>query len=124
MDMQFFDDPNHVPKPKDEIKIEALTVTPYPDRFRVYIEIKVTPFQERPNLILVARNDDEKIVGELDIIATMHANMEFTMHIRNVTDPAGEYTLSAELFYESKNPPQDQAETTFSIPAEGANSDT
>ena len=120
MDMQFFDDPNHVPKPKDEIKIEDLTATLYPDRFRVYIEIKVTPFQERPNLILVARDDTGKIVSELDIIATMHANMEFTMHIRNVSDPAGDYTLSAELFYETKNPPQDSREITFTIPTAGA----
>jgi len=120
MDMQFFDDPNLVPKPKDEIKIEALNATPYPDRFRVFVEIKVTPFQERPNLILVARNTDGKIVGELDIIATMHANMEFTLHIRNVSDPAGDYTLDAELFYESKNPPQDRTQIEFSIPAEQA----
>ena len=68
MDMQFFDDPNVVPQPKDKIKIESLNVTPYPDRFRVFIDIKVTPFQIRPNLILVARTHDGKIVGELNII--------------------------------------------------------
>jgi len=116
MEINFFDDPNHKPQPKDQIKITGLVATPYPDRFRVYIEIKVTPFLERPNLLLVARAADGTVVGDLNIIATMHANMEFTMHIRNVDDPAGDYELLAELFYETRNPPQDQRTTTFTIP--------
>jgi len=118
MDIQFFDNGDQVPKPKNEIKIESVKCQPYPDRFRVFIEIKVTPFQERPNLILAARNTEGRIVGELNIIETMHANMEFTMHIRNMSDPAGDYTLDVELFYESKNPPQDQHKVNFSIPQE------
>ena len=117
MDMQFLNDPNLVPQPKEKIKIEELNVAPYPDRFRVFIEIKVTPFQERPNLILVARTNDDRIVGELSIIETMHANMEFTMHIRGVDDPAGDYTLTAILFYESKNPPQDEQTAEFIVPS-------
>ena len=116
MDMQFFEDPNIVPQPKDKIKIEELNVTPYPDRFRVFIDIKVTPFQVRPNLILVTRTQDDKIVGELNIIETMHANMEFTMHIRGLDDPAGNYKLTAILFYENKNPPQDQKTVDFVVP--------
>lgn len=116
MDIQFFDNGDHTPQPKDKIKIESLTVTPYPDRFRIFIEIKVTPFQERPNLLLVARNADGKLVGELSIIATMHTNMEFTMHVRGVADPAGDYEMTAELFYETRNPPQDQATAEFAIP--------
>ena len=34
--------------------------------------------------------------------------MEFTLHIRGIDDPTGDYTLTAILFYENKNPPQDQ----------------
>ena len=116
MDIQFFANPNHVPKPPSEVVIESLKVTPYPDRFRIYIEIKVTPFQERPNLFLVLRRSDGQQVGELSIIATMHNQMEFTMHVRGVDDPAGEYTMDAELFYETRQPPQDQQQITFSIP--------
>lgn len=117
MDIQFFDtNGNHTPQPNDKIKIEALNVVPYPDRFRIFIEIKVTPFQERPNLLLIARNTDGKVVSELSIIATMHVNMEFTMHLRGMDDPAGDYTMHAELFYESRNPPQDQASVDFHVP--------
>jgi hypothetical protein len=42
--------------------------------------------------------------------------MEFTRHIRHVDDPAGDYMLEAELFYETRNPPQDTASVNFTIP--------
>ena len=108
---------DQVPKPKGEVRIEELTVTPYPDRRRVFIVIKVTPFQERPNLVLVARDEDDNVVSELDIIETMHYSMEFTMHLRGQDDPAGAYSLTADLFYETKSPPQDQHIVGFVIPS-------
>lgn len=103
-------------QPRDQIRIEEITITPYRDRFRVHIHIKVTPFQERPNLLLIARDEQQRIVSELNIIETMHHDMEFTLHIRNVDDPAGQYTLQADLFYETRSPPQDRRVETFSIP--------
>lgn len=118
MEIHIFDNGENIPQPKDKIRIEQLEVTPYPDRFRVFIKIKVTPFQERPNLILVTRNDEENIVAELNIIETMHNDMEFTMHLRGIADPTGKYRLTAELFYETKNPPQDQRIADFEIPSE------
>ncbi len=107
---------DQVPRPADEIKIEQIDITPYPDRFRVHIHVKVTPFLERPNLLMVARNKDNVIVSELNIIETMHADMEFTLHIRNVKEPAGEYTLTVDLFYQTRTPAQDQKTQTFIIP--------
>lgn len=119
MEINIFNDPNLVPQPKHKIKIEDFIVTPYPDRFRVKVGIKLTPFQERPNLIIVAhRDDDGKQVSDLDVIATMHYDNEFTMHIRGIPEPAGDYTLTAELYYETRNPPQDKKQATFTIPEE------
>lgn len=116
--MHFFEDANNRSgKPKDEIQIEQLQALPYSDGFRVRVEVTVTPFQERPNLLLVLRDAAGETVNELDVIATMHAEMEFTMHLRNIEDPTGEYTLAAELFYETRQPPQDTASLTFTIPA-------
>jgi hypothetical protein len=111
---------NQVPKPPDEIFIEAIDIALYPDRFRVRIHVKVTAFLERPNLLLVARNQDNVIVSELNIIETMHNDMEFTLHIRNVKEPAGEYTLSVDLFYQTRIPPQDHKTKTFTIPEANA----
>lgn len=104
------------PQPKDTIRITGLTATPYPDRSRVLVEIKVTPFLDRPNLILVAHDQQDKIVSELNVIETMHHEMEFTIHLRNVADPAGVYTVTADLFYETRNPPQDRRVETFIVP--------
>ena len=115
-DINIFNDPNKVPKPKDQIRIESVKAAPYADRFRVYVEISVTPFLERPNLLLVLRDAHDKIVSELNVIATMHSDMDFTIHVRNVDDPTGDYTLDVELFYETRNPPQDRASYSFSIP--------
>lgn len=116
MDIQFFDNGDQVPRPRNEIKIESLDATPYPDRFRIFLEIKVTPFQERPNLLVTVHDEEDTLVGELNIIETMHANMEFTLHIRGKDDPAGAYSVSAELFYDTRNPPQDQAVAGFTVP--------
>lgn len=115
MDIPLFST-DRAPRPKSDVSIEELSVAPYPDRFRVRIHIKVTPFLERPNLLLIAHNQEDKVVSELNIIETMHHDMEFTLHIRDVTNPAGVYTLTADLFYETRNPPQDRRIETFHIP--------
>jgi len=112
----FFDAPNQPLQPKEAIRIENVIATPYEDRFRVYVEVKVTQFAERPNLLLVTRDMQGNVVTELDIIATMHADMEFTLHMRGMDDPAGTYELTVELFYETRNPPQDKQVIQFEIP--------
>lgn len=116
MEINIFNDPSQVPQPRDSVKIEQVVATPYPDRVRVHIEVQVTPFLERPNLLLVARDAEGRIVSELNVIATMHAHMEFTMHMRGMADPVGDYELEVQLFYETRNPPQDVQRVTFSIP--------
>ena len=115
MEIQIFPS-DRAPKPKDEVQIEEMVVTPYPDRFRVHIHIIVTPFQERPNLLLVAHDEQDRIVSELNVIETMHHDMEFTMHLRGLDDPTGVYTLTADLFFETRNPPHDQVIDAFAIP--------
>lgn len=119
MEIPLFDNSDQVPQPKDKIRIEEVRAMPYPDRYRVFVEVKVTPFRDRPNLILALRDLDGRIVTELSIIETMHSAMEFTMHLRNLPtpDPEGEYTLTVDLFYETKNPPQDQRVVTVEIPS-------
>jgi hypothetical protein len=104
------------PKSRGEIRIEQLEITPYPDRFRIHIHLVVTPFLERPNLLLVAHNENDRVVSELSVIETMHNDMEFTLHLRGVDDPAGMYTLSVDLFYETRQPPQDSMVETFTVP--------
>ena len=115
MEINLFNDANLAPQPKHKVKIESLRVDPYADRFRVKVNLKLTPFQERPNLVISARRSDGLQVSDLDIIATMHFDNEFTMHIRGLDEPSGEYTLTAELYYESRDPPQDRRQINFRI---------
>jgi hypothetical protein len=109
---------DEVPQTRENVRIEQIEIQPYPDRRRIFIHLKVTAFLERPNLLIVAHDMDDNIVSELDIIETMHHDMEFTMHLRNLAtpDPAGIYSLSVDLFYETRNPPIDRQVESFEIP--------
>lgn len=119
MQINIFDDPNKVPQPRQNVKIERVTATPYPDGFRVRLEVVVTAFQERPNLLLVVRDAEGRLVNEMSVIATMHAEMEFTLHMRHTQHPHGDYVVYVELYYDTRNPPHDTQSTDFTLPAQG-----
>lgn len=104
------------PRPPGEVEIETIEIVVYPDRRRVFLHLAVTPFTERPNLLLAVRDASGLLAAELSVIETMHHDMEFTLHLRKPGDTAGDYTLSAELFYETRNPPQARAESRFTVP--------
>jgi len=112
MNIELFDSP---PQPRDQVKIVRLDVQPYPDGWRVKINVDVTPFQERPNLEIFVRNTAGKLIASPSVIETMHAKMEFTVHVRGVTTPIGEYTAEAVLYYDDRTNPQDRRSTPFSI---------
>lgn len=118
MDIELFE-PDQVPQPSANVRIERLTATVYPDGWRVRLGVDVTPFLERPSLeISVTATDGRPVLPiSLSVIETMHCNMEFTVHIRGVIRPTGQYLVRAELFYEGSDQPQPQAEaeTAFSI---------
>lgn len=104
------------PRPPGEVEIETIEIVVYPDRRRVFLHLAVTPFTERPNLLIAVRDASGLLTAELSVIETMHHDMEFTLHLRKPGDTAGDYTLSAELFYETRNPPQARAESRFTVP--------
>jgi hypothetical protein len=123
MEIHLFDSGDRTPQPRDRVQIEDVAIQPYRDRVRVWVNVKITPFLERPNLLLVAQDQDDQIVAELNIIETMHADMEFTLHLRGKGDPAGSYSLTVELFYETRNPPQDRRVEGFFVPEASAPED-
>ena len=116
MDIELFE-PEDFPQPAANVKIERLTAVAYPDGWRVRLGVEVTPFLERPSLEITVKAADGRSVLpiSLSVIETMHHSMEFTVHIRGVSNPAGEYVARAELYYEAFDQPQAQAETPFSI---------
>jgi hypothetical protein len=118
MNELFLFDNDQVPQPRKKIKITSLTAEPYPDGARVKTEVRITPFQDRPNLELYAKKVDGPIVAEMSVIETMTPNLDFTMHIRGIDELAGDYILRAELYYEERTDPQHTVEITFRIETE------
>ena len=130
MTISFFE-PGDVPQPPDKTKIEHLSAIPSPDGWRVKMEVHVTPFLQRPNveivLLRLVDGSDPFPVADLSIVETMHPRMEFTMHIRGVDDPTGNYSLRAMLYYRdqlepdaSEPPPiqiKDKQAFSFTIPS-------
>src|SRR5688572_13467849 len=116
MDLNFFADPGLAPKPRSEIQVESLTVTPYPDGRRLRVEIELTPFapMDRPNLELTASKPDGIQVGSVSIIEAAQRTLSLTMHIRE-PQPSGEYTLRVDLYY-GEEPPQSTISENVQIP--------
>jgi len=102
MDLNFINDPNLIPKPRHQVQIEDLRLTPYSDGQRIRVEIDITPFlpADRPNIDLTAHKDDGTEVASLSIVETMHNRISLTVHLRQPGSSAGYYRFKASLFYE------------------------
>jgi hypothetical protein len=94
----FFQDPTAIPLPPKEVRIKSLQAEPWPDNRRVRVTLEVTPFQKRPNGEVYITNPLGDEAAAINIIESMLPRMEFTMHLRG-ENPAGEYRISATLFY-------------------------
>ena len=114
MSIDFFES-GDVPQPRDKIRIERLEAQPCADGWRVKIIIDLTPFQERPSLEIHVRSRENRPVAELSVIQTMHRHMEFTVHIRGVSSPVGDYVAEVDLYYDDPATPQDRRATSFVV---------
>ncbi len=94
----FFQDPNAIPLPPNEVRIKSLHAEPWPDNRRVRVTLEVTPFQRRPSGEVAISNPLGEEVASVSIIESIVPRMEFTMHLRG-ENPAGEYRIMATLFY-------------------------
>lgn len=108
----FFQDPNAIPLPPNEVRIKSLHAEPWPDNRRVRVTLEVTPFQRRPSGEIAISNPLGEEVASVSIIESIVPRMEFNMHLRG-ENPAGEYRIMATLFYlpeaeSQENPPEDR----------------
>jgi hypothetical protein len=111
----FLQDPNEIPLPPAEVRIETLTAEPYPDGRRVRVSLLVTPFQQRPNLDLVVTNSSGDQVAQASIIESITRKMELTLHLRG-SQPLGAHRLEAILFYEKRLPAPDEESQPLPAP--------
>ena len=93
----FFPEDNLNRMTPEETRITSLSAEPYPDGYRVRVNIQVTPFQKRPHIEVTLKDSDGDEIASTSIVEPLSWKMEFTMHIRGeLNNP---YTLDAKLHY-------------------------
>ena len=96
----------------EETRISSLSAEPYPDGYRLRVNIEITPFQKRPHIEVLLRDADGEEVASTSIVEPMSWKLEFTMHIRG--DLNNPYTLEAKLFY-PEGPKDEPRAFTFEV---------
>ena len=94
--------PNNLPEdacPPAEVRIEELSIEPWPDGKRVRVQVSLTPFSIRPDLNASVLNDQGDEICSANIIQTMDDHMVFTLHLRGES-PSGRYRLLMDVAYE------------------------
>jgi hypothetical protein len=96
--MDFFLPEDHLQRATPaETRITLLNVEPYPDGYRLRVNIEMTPFQQRPHLEVSLKDAEGNEVASSSIVEPLSWKIEFTMHVRGeLNNP---YTLEALLFY-------------------------
>lgn len=111
----FFSDPDAIPLPPDDVRIQELRAEPWPDNRRVRVYLEITPFQQRPDGNIIIKDAEGQEVANVSIIETIDPKMEFTLHLRGPVRP-GTYQVTATLFYQAKD--EDQEAGALSSPDE------
>jgi hypothetical protein len=97
--MDFFFAKDHLNRmTPEETRITSLTAEPYPDGYRLRVNIEVTPFQKRPHIEVVLKDANGNEVASANIVEPLGWKLEFTMHIRD-EELKNPYTLEAKLYY-------------------------
>ena len=102
MNLSFFADPDLVPKPREEVQLESLDLSPYPDGRRVKVTLTITPFMpmDRPSLEILVNDENDNLVSSLNIVETNTHILNLTVHLRTVEQPRGQYTFRVDLYYD------------------------
>jgi hypothetical protein len=81
----------------NETRIVALEAEPYPDRERIRVQIRMTPFEVRPHIELTLTGADGAEVASASVVEPLSHRLELTMHLRGAS--ASPFRLEARLFY-------------------------
>lgn len=121
MDINFISDPNLVPKPRAEIRVEDIQAEPLEGGRRIRIGLRISSFApaDRPNVTIQVTRPDGTDAGEISVIETMHQQISMTFHLRDATPIDGVYHIRASLYFDD-NVFQGMAETDVNLPGEPA----
>lgn len=98
----FFNDPNEIPLPPEEVRIRELKAEPWSGGRLIHVYLEVDPFQKRPNADLFIIDVNGDIAASASIIESMARKMELTMHIAK-PKKGTKYKLETKLYYAQIN---------------------
>jgi hypothetical protein len=93
-----FPDPDVEPLPPEEVRIQNITLDPFPDGCRIRVDLELTPFLMKPHGEIQITDQSGRIVAETSFIEAVTPKFEMILHLKSF-DPDGEYLASITLFY-------------------------
>ncbi len=101
MHVQFYDDLDGGRKSQKEVRLNELGLYVYEDGRRVAIGFNLTPFLERPSILVTITNAQGDEAASLSVIEAMEPNFNLTVHLRDGAhqDP---YEVEAIVYYVSE----------------------
>ena len=117
MDLNLIEDPNLIPRPRDQIRVQKLEAVPFVDGRRIRVDIHITPFapHDRPSLQVITTSADGTEVASMEVVSTLQSSIRLTVHLRQPGSTDGTYIIEARLFYET-NQIQHTAATSITLP--------
>lgn len=100
MRIQFYDDPNGGPKPREDVRLNRLGLYMYPDNRQVAVGFDMTPFFEKPSIEVNITNARGEKAASLTVIEAMEPNFSLVMHLRD-EGPTERYQVEAMVYYRS-----------------------
>jgi len=120
VELNFIGDSGDRPKTRSEVRIEDVRTFPLSDRRRIVVELDITPFIERPSLVLSLYGPDGRAVGEMNVIEMMEPHISVTLHIREEAQE-DRFLLEAAVYYldeEQQRMVVDSSEKRFELAAD------
>ena len=82
-----------------EIEILTLEADPYPDRRRVKILFKLSPFSQGPNALISLIDEGGKLIASVNIVNIFIPENEITLHVTESDKLNGTYEVKLDLFH-------------------------
>ena len=102
----FFQDPNEILVPPQEVRLREVQVTLQPNGTRVKIYLELTPFIKRPNVNVTITDPSGKEVAHTSILESMLPKIEFTMHLHK-PERGSEYSVDTCVYYQRMPEPSE-----------------
>ncbi|HET7009382.1 MAG TPA: hypothetical protein VFI11_01285 [Anaerolineales bacterium] len=76
-------EPEDVPRPPPEVRLREVAVVAHPDGRRLRVNLRLTPFLEKPNVDLEVRDSAGDRLASATIVETTESDLALTLHLRS-----------------------------------------